>query len=53
MFEDWFSDLLALPTGRVSRGLTKVYRDCVLQTALLRAAAMVQGGGRPDRATRS
>ncbi len=36
---DWFSDLLALPTARVSRGLNKVYRDCVLRTALLRAAA--------------
>lgn len=43
--DDWFEDLLMLPTGRVARGLRPVHRDCVLQTALLRAAA---GIGRDD-----
>jgi hypothetical protein len=38
---DWFEDLLVLPRGRVSAGLTGVFRDCVLQTALLRAAASI------------
>src|SRR5690606_24621572 len=45
--EDWFEDLLLLPPGRISSGLRGVYRDCVLQTALLRAAAVV---GREDPA---
>ncbi|MCA9712351.1 MAG: hypothetical protein KDK70_41325, partial [Myxococcales bacterium] len=39
--QDWMSDLLSLPPGRVSAGLLAVYRDCVLRTALLRAAAHV------------
>lgn len=39
--QDWFSDLLTLPAGRISRGLRAVYRDCVLLTALLRAAASI------------
>lgn len=39
--QDWFEDLLSMPTGRVVAGLRAVYRDCVLQTALLRAAAAV------------
>lgn len=39
--QDWFSDLLTLPTGRISRGLMAVYRDCVIETALLRAAASI------------
>ncbi len=43
--DDWFEDLLMLPPGRISRGLRKVYRDCVLQTALLRAASSI---GRAD-----
>jgi hypothetical protein len=45
--EDWFEDLLALPRSKVSRGLRKVYRDCVLQTAMLRAASAI--GRDPDR----
>jgi len=36
--EDWFEDLLAMPRSRISAPLLPVYRDCVLQTALLRAA---------------
>jgi tetratricopeptide (TPR) repeat protein len=39
--EDWFEDLLALPRSKVSPALLKVYRDCVLQTALLRAASTI------------
>ncbi len=39
--EDWFEDLLTLPRGRVSPVLTPVYRDVVLQTALLRATAEI------------
>jgi hypothetical protein len=39
--QDWFEDLLLLPTGRVGQGLRGVFRDCVLQTALLRAATAV------------
>ena len=39
--EDWFEDLLTLPRSKVSPGLIPVYRDCVLQTALMRAAASV------------
>ncbi len=39
--EDWFEDLLALPRSKVSAGLLPVYRDCVLETALFRAAASV------------
>ncbi|MEM7159242.1 MAG: hypothetical protein AAF799_40770 [Myxococcota bacterium] len=37
--DDWFEDLLVLPSGRISRGIRPVYRDLVLQTALFRAAA--------------
>lgn len=36
--EDWFEDLLAIPRGRISAMLLPVYRDCVLQTAMLQAA---------------
>lgn len=39
--QDWFEDLLTLPRGKVSPGLIPVYRDCVLETALLRAASKV------------
>jgi len=39
--QDWFEDLLSLPMGRVAGGLRAVYRDSVLQVALLRAAAAV------------
>jgi hypothetical protein len=39
--EDWFEDLLALPLSRVSRPLREVYRDAVLQTAMLRAASRI------------
>lgn len=39
--EDWFEDLLLLQGGRVSPGLRPVYRDCLVQTALLRAASTV------------
>jgi hypothetical protein len=39
--QNWFEDLLLLPPGRVGRRLQAVYRDCVLQTALLRAATAV------------
>jgi hypothetical protein len=45
--EDWFEDLLALPRTKVSRGLRKVYRDCVLQAAMLRAASAI--GRDPNR----
>lgn len=45
--EDWFEDLLALPSGQVSKALRPIYRDCVLQSALLRAAAAI--GQRPGR----
>jgi hypothetical protein len=37
--EDWFEDLLSLPTSKVSGPLRKVYRDSILVTALLRAAS--------------
>lgn len=43
---DWFGDLLTLPRRKVSAMLRDVYRDCVLQTALLRAAA---GAGQDPR----
>ncbi len=38
---DWFEDLLALPRSKVSPGLLPVYRDCVLETSLMRAAASI------------
>jgi hypothetical protein len=46
--QDWFEDLLSLPAGRVVPGLRAVYRDCVLETALLRAASAV-GRDEPAR----
>jgi hypothetical protein len=39
--EDWFEDLLAMPLVKVAPAMRDVYRDCVLQTALLRAAARI------------
>ena len=45
---DWFEDLLTLPRGKVSPGLLPVYRDCVLETALLRASASI-GGQTPEQ----
>ncbi|MBZ5714086.1 hypothetical protein [Nannocystis pusilla] len=45
--EDWFTDLLALPSRQVSKALRPIYRDCVIQAALLRAAAAI--GGEPAR----
>lgn len=39
--EDWFEDLLALPSRQVSRVFRGIYRDCVLEVALLRAAAAI------------
>lgn len=39
--EDWFTDLLALPSRQVSKLLRPIYRDCVIQAALLRAAATI------------
>jgi len=45
--QDWFADLLVLPGSKVSPMLSKVYRDCVLQTALLRAASQI--GAVPER----
>jgi len=46
--EDWFGDLLAIPKAKLSVPLLRVYRDCVLQTALLRAAMSL--GRDPDLA---
>ena len=39
--EDWYTDLLALPGSRVGKVFRGIYRDCVLTTALLRAAAEI------------
>lgn len=38
---DWFEDLLSLPRSKVSPGLLSVYRDCILETAMLRATSRV------------
>src|SRR5690606_37494423 len=46
--EDWLEDLLSLPRGKISVPLLPVYRDCILQTALLRAAQNL--GQHPDLA---
>ncbi|MCY1006243.1 hypothetical protein OV079_11860 [Nannocystis pusilla] len=45
--EDWFTDLLALPSRQVSKVLRPIYRDCVIQAALLRAASSI--GAEPAR----
>ncbi len=39
--EDWYTDLLALPVGRISKALRPVYRDCVITAALLRAGMQI------------
>ena len=39
--DDWYGDLLALAPGRVGKSLRGIYRDCVVTTALLRAAAAI------------
>jgi hypothetical protein len=39
--EDWLEDLLALPRSKLSPMLIPVYRDCVLQSAMLRAAGSI------------
>lgn len=39
--EDWFEDLLVMPRSKLSPVLTPVYRDCVLQTSLLRASSEI------------
>lgn len=46
--QDWFADLLAVPRGAISVPLLPVFRDCVLEVALLRAAAHL--GREPDLA---
>lgn len=45
--EDWFEDLLALPSSKVSKIFRGIHRDCVRTTALLRAAAEI--GADPAR----
>jgi len=45
--EDWYGDLLALPSARVSKVFRGIYRDTVVTAALLRAAAEI--GGEPAR----
>ena len=45
--EDWYGDLLALPSARVSKVFRGIYRDCVVTAALLRAAAEI--GREPAR----
>lgn len=39
--EDWYADLLALPSARVGKVFRGIYRDCVVTAALLRAAAAI------------
>src|SRR5688572_8046863 len=39
--EDWFEDLLHLPPSRIAPSLMPVFRDCVLETALLRASGRI------------
>lgn len=45
--EDWYTDLLALPPGRISKSLRGIWRECVVTSALLRAAAAI--GRDPER----
>lgn len=44
--EDWLTDLLALPSSKVSKIFRGIHRDLVLTAALLRAAAEI--GADPD-----
>jgi len=44
---DWFADLLALPRTLVSPALLPVYRDCVIEVALLQAATFAARGSDP------
>lgn len=46
--EDWFEDLLALDQARVQPIFHDIYRDCVLEAALLQAASEI--GRAPARA---
>lgn len=46
--ENWYEDLLTLKSKRVSRVFRKIYRDCVLEVALLQAAANI-GREHPKR----
>ncbi|MCB9705808.1 MAG: hypothetical protein H6711_28350 [Myxococcales bacterium] len=39
--EDWYGDLLALAPASIPRSLHAIYRDCVLEAALLRATAAI------------
>jgi hypothetical protein len=39
--EDWFEDLLLMPLAKIGSPMHDIYRDCVMQTALLRAAAKI------------
>lgn len=45
--EDWFEDLLALPSSKVSKIFRGIHRDAVLTAALLRAASSI--GADPAR----
>lgn len=45
--EDWYTDLLALPPGKIGKALRGIWRDCVLTSALLRAASVI--GRDPER----
>ncbi|MEZ4381622.1 MAG: hypothetical protein R3A79_09750 [Nannocystaceae bacterium] len=47
--EDWFGDLLALSPRKIGRSFHGIYRDVVLESALLQAAATI-GASRPDLA---
>lgn len=46
--EDWYEDLLALDRSRVQPIFDEIFRDCVLETALLQAASTI--GAEPERA---
>ncbi len=39
--EDWFRDLLELAPSRIGRSFHSIYRDCVLESALLQAASKI------------
>jgi len=46
--EDWFEDLLALPSKRISRVFRGIYRDCLMSAALMQAASTI-GREHPDQ----